>query len=148
METSLSRTRLYFRGGLLLVLLASLVFFATMVTLRTNRSAHWYVVKNYQAQIFYADILQNRLINVWQDDQGDYQTAERLLADGFFSRQYTQAGVIMMRDLADKGHEPARQRYSALILRGYDVDENDVLVIGRQNPEKAARYMNIAQAAP
>lgn len=127
MKNSTPRIRQQFRTGLLCILLASFAFFITMVVLRNHRAAHWYVVKNYQEQIFTADIMQHRAKLLFQDDEQDYATAEEMLKDGVFSPSYTRAGLVILQNLADEGFNKAQVRYADIILRGYRLDENTEL---------------------
>lgn len=140
-----SRPRKYFRHVLLALLLVSFAFFATIVTLRINRSAHWHMVRNYQEQIFQADVLQHRFALIFQDDREDYVTAEKMLGDSFFSPIYAEAGLSMMQDLADKGLPEAQTRYGDLIMLGFDInDEQEIIKPATTNESKAYKYYKMA----
>jgi len=141
----ISRPRKYFRRALLGLLLVSFAFFATIVTLRMNRSAHWHIVRNYQDQIFQADVLQHRFALFFQNDNEDYITAEKMLKDSFFSPIYTEAGLSIIQDLADKGHPEAQTRYGDLIMLGYDIDANsEIMPRAQADQTKAYRYYQMA----
>ena len=145
MEKSVSQPRKYFRRALLGLLLVSFAFFATIVTLRMNRSAHWHMVRNYQAQIFQADVLQHRFALIFQDDGEDYITAEEMLRDSFFSPIYAEAGLSMLQTLADKGHPEAQTRYGDLIMQGFDINDNQEMIPPTMTDQsKAYRYYEMA----
>lgn len=132
-----SKPRKTFRVTLLLLLLFSVGFCATMITLRVNKQMHWYVVKNYQDEIFTADVYGQNLIAMFQDDREKFQTASLLLQKNFFSPIYGKAGVLMMRDLADDGHAPAQTLYGDLLLHSpYLADHK----------EQAKHYYSLAAA--
>lgn len=140
-----SRPRKYFRRALLGLLLVSFAFFATIVTLRMNRSAHWHIVRNYQEQIFQVDVLQHRFALLLQDDNEDYITAQKMLKDSFFSPVYAEAGLSMIQNLANKGHAEAQTRYGDLIMLGYDIDENsEIIPRAMTDQTKAYRYYEMA----
>lgn len=113
-ELPLIRKR--FRRGLYALAILSFAFFACMVTLRMNRSAHWYVAKNYGENIFALDIIKSQAMAHWQDDEQKYKTANRLIGNGIFSKQYGLAGVSMMKDLADSGHAPSQTIYADVLM--------------------------------
>lgn len=145
MNKEISRPRKYFRRALLGLLLLSFIFFATIVTLRMNRSAHWHMVRNYQEQIFQADVLQHRFALIFQDDSADFITAEKMLGDSFFSPIYAEAGLSMMQDLANKGLPEAQTRYGDLIMRGFDInDEHEMIPRAMTDKSKAYRYYELA----
>ncbi|MAE51356.1 MAG: hypothetical protein CMH27_06070 [Micavibrio sp.] len=140
MKIDTSRIRLQFRIALLCILLASFTFFTTMVVLRVHGGAHWYVVKNYQEQIFTADIIQHRAKLLFQDNEQDYATAEEMLKDGVFSPSYTRAGLVILQHLANEGFNKAQVRYADIILRGYRLDENTELKRTTANDIHLARH--------
>lgn len=142
MGKALSKPHKVFRGTLLCVLLLSFAFFATIVTLRVNRAAHWYVVKNYYPQILLVDAYKDLTKSYFQSDEEQYKTANSLLRRGIYSYAYSGAGLVIMKDLADKGDVRAQTSYGDLLMRGLGVDKNNAAAFVPEKDEriKQARY--------
>ncbi|MFN3701249.1 MAG: hypothetical protein ACK4VI_06980 [Alphaproteobacteria bacterium] len=137
LSNDLPRPRKILRQVLLCTLLLSTVFCAAMITLKVNRSAHWYVAQNYQTEIFHTDIAIHKFRASFQNDEKQYQTALTLLNKGLFSRLYRVAGLKMLKDIADDGYAPAQTLYGDILI--YSANSID------QRTE-AAKYYAMAAA--
>jgi hypothetical protein len=111
-----TKSRRRFRIVLLILLGISLIFCAGMITLRVNKKAHWYVVNNYQNEIFTADVYGHHLRAAFQNDDQRYITASTLIHKAFFSPIYGKAGVLMLKDLADGGHAASQMKYADMMM--------------------------------
>lgn len=132
----LSQNRKRFRKGLYSLAILSFVFFVFAVTLKVNRSAHWYVAKNYGESVFALDILQQKVMAHWRSTEEQHHAARKLINNSIFSKQYGNAGMDMMKDLADDGHAPSQMVYAdVLMLKPSD-----------ENRAKADYYYKLAAA--
>lgn len=132
----LSQNRKRFRKGLYSLAILSFIFFVFAVTLKVNRSAHWYVAKNYGESVFAFDILQQKIMAHWRTTEEQHLAAKTLINNSVFSRQYANAGMNMMKDLADDGHAPSQMIYAnVLMLKPSD-----------ENRAAADHYYNLAAA--
>lgn len=141
MGREISKTRKKFRKVLFVLAGVSAVFFAGMVTLRMNKSAHWYVVRNYQNEIFQADVLKHQLHARLQNKDEQHQTALSLVQKGMFSPIYSQSGFVMLQDLADEGHAPSQVSYGDILQRtGFTIDKATWALVPDQTKQMKARY--------
>ncbi|MFP4312778.1 MAG: hypothetical protein ACLFR0_00505 [Alphaproteobacteria bacterium] len=136
MKKEISKTRKNFRRSLLGLALVSFAFFVTVVTLRVNKEAHWYVVKNYSENLFTLDIWQNKTLALLGDEQEKHNIAVKLINYSVFSNQYAEAGMDMMKDLADEGHHPSQLVYGNVLL----------LRPNLENQQQARHYYELAAA--
>lgn len=107
----------YGRRGLLILMGVSFVFFATIVTLRVNRDAQRYVIRNYSTELFQFDVIAHKTKARFSDTEGQHKVAQSLIVKGFYSPIYYRAGTKMMKDLADQGYAPSQVSYGDALLR-------------------------------
>lgn len=117
MLKNISKSRRRFRIILLSLCGVSFIFCAAMITLRANKSLHWYMVRYYQNEIFAIDTYAHQLRAEFQNDDDNHQTAMSLIQKGFFSNTYGQAGVIMLKELADEGHPASQIAFGDMLMR-------------------------------
>ena len=141
MAKEISKTRKNFRTGLFVLAGVSAVFFVTMITLRVNKSVHWYVVRNYQSELFQADVIKHQLQAKIQNLDGQHKTALSLLKKGIFSPIYSKSGVVMLKDLADNGHTASQVSYGDILLRtAFILDVETKTLIPDHKKQRQARY--------
>lgn len=141
MAREISKARKNFRKALFVLVGISAVFFAGMITLRMNKSAHWYVVRNYQNEIFQADVLKHQLHAKLQNKDEQHRTALSLVQKGIFSPVYSESGVVMLQDLADEGHAPSQVSYGDILLKtAFIVDKATLTLTPDRSKEMKARY--------
>jgi len=146
MAQKMSKARKNFRKALFVLAGISAVFFAGMITLRMNKSAHWYVVRNYQSEIFQADVYKHQLQAKLQNDDERMRTALSLVQKGVFSRVYSESGTLMLKELADDGHPPSQVSYGDILLRTASILDKDTQTIipDHQKQMKARYYYHLA----
>lgn len=93
----------------------SFIFFATIVTLRVNRDAQRYVIKNYSNEIFHIDVFKYWVQANLKDEKEQLSIAQALIRKQIFSPIYFNAGALMMKNLADKGHAPSQIAYGDVL---------------------------------
>lgn len=115
MRKEISKSRLYFRRSLLVIAAFSAVFFVSMITLRVNKSAHWYIVRNYQTEIFEIDVMKHQLQASLNDIENKHEIAASLIQKSIFSPVYQTAGIDMMRKNAEAGYPPSQFTYGEIL---------------------------------
>lgn len=148
MRKEISKSRRYFRRSLFVLAGVSAIFFATMITLRANKSAHWYVVRNYQTEIFEIDVFKHQIQASLNDAEDKHEIAASLIQKSIFSPIYLKAGLEMMRQNAESGYPPSQFTYGELLEK--TAFTRDPVTFRRiPDPEKqmkARYYYNLAAA--
>lgn len=140
-KKEISKARRNFRRGLIVVAALSAVFFASMVTLRMNRSAHWYVVRNYQNEIFAIDVYKHQLEASLNNEVQKHDIAFSLLQKSVYSKIYESAGIDMMKDNAESGYPPSQYVYGHILeKKAYSRDPVTLKVSHDLEKQKQARY--------
>jgi hypothetical protein len=109
----ISTPRKLFRRGLYALLLLSFLFCGAMVAIRVTPELRWGIAKNetYRNYIFHYDVLQHRTLAFFEDQHGQHVIAVALCNKGLFSKIYSDAGILMLKNLAQDGYIPSRQLY-------------------------------------
>lgn len=154
MSRTISKPRKYFRRGLLGLLLLSFVFFSAIVTLRFNRSLHWYTVRNHTELLFQADILQYQGLAYFSGPERRHDIAQKLIQNTFYSASYAQPGMDILKENADDGYAPSQHSYGYYIGHTYPLEENKKTAIkyfemaAAQGYEPAQDILNEFSHAP
>jgi TPR repeat protein len=112
---NLSTPRKIFRGGLLALAMLSFAFFTAIVVFRVHPGTKDFLKDNIE-YIFAADVVQHKALALTKDEDGKFKIATSLIQKGFFSPQYEQAGLDMLKELADKGHAPSQTVHANILL--------------------------------
>lgn len=140
-KKEISKARRNFRRSLIVIACLSALFFASMITMRANRSVHWYVVRNYQDEIFKVDVFKHQLEASLNDEIHKHDVASSLIQKGVFSRIYTNAGIDMMKDNAEAGYPPSQFSYAEILdLTSFSHDPVTSAVIQDEQKKIKARY--------
>jgi hypothetical protein len=106
---ALTRARKNFRIALGVLLMMSMAFFGTAAYVYVSVKQKRIDVLEIAPALFHIDVYQHQAQAYFSDQDGQYKIAAELLRKGFFSPIYSNAGKIMVRDLADQGHTPAQE---------------------------------------
>ncbi len=93
----------------------SFLFFVAIVIFRVHPGTKGFLKENIE-YIFAADVVQHKALALTKDEDGKFKIATSLIQKGFFSPQYEQAGLTMLKKLADKGHAPSQTIHANILL--------------------------------
>lgn len=85
--------------------------------------------------LFQIDVYQHHAKAAFSDTEDRHKIASELIRKGLFSAIYSDAGVIMMKELADEGYAPSQTAHASILM--YQ---------GEKNRPEALEYYTAAAA--
>lgn len=155
MSDTMPKSRRYLRRVLYTLLAASFLFAATTATTYGLVRTKTISVREISPILFEIDIATYKLKSLLQNEEGQYNSAIRLMNSAFFSQQYAQPGRDMMRHLAYRNYPPAQYIHANVIMLNApnEIERSEAMMFYQDAADEGyqpaqARLLELARLQP